>query len=172
MPRDRFDNPRMDRTLEHVERWRTNPPTCADASVTEAYATELMSLVRAAIDARADLAAAIASGLQGAAAQAPGGLEDLLARRPGSWEADDIRDLAESNAGSDTVFGPRFADTFSRANAVNIEFGDWLATTLGEIASSEGGTTCVLLSRTRKGSAYRALQHLVYGTIGWPGTGI
>lgn len=171
--RDPFDpsHPRMRRTLALVENWRRNPPDIADREVSDALAEELRGIIAEALDANEDFAMWLALGFQEAASNTWEGIEALLARRPGSWEADSIRDLTERPVAKrpESASRVKLVDLLGRANDENVEIADWLAHTLGEVARGLRMRAEAMLINSRPGKRSDAVRQLVYGTIGWPG---
>ena len=164
---------RTDRVLAHVDRWLRNPPASASQEVRQAFQEEFTALLHEALNAGIDVPAWLAHSLHTVAAVLPEGIESLLARRPGSWEADSVRDLAEAYPRKAPAHGglnDRLIDLFSRGNDASLEFGDWFADTLSQVAAPLRSKAEHLLIYSRSTRRNDAVRQLVYGTIGWPGT--
>src|SRR3954447_12534849 len=77
----------------------TSPPT----SPRKQLLTGAVTVLTAAARTGSDFAEFLAHALAGAAANL-GGIEELLARRPGSWEAHYIRELLTATVGHDEQY--------------------------------------------------------------------
>ena len=163
--------PRMGGVLERVEKWRRNPPPTASVEVADALAVELLTLVTSAVATDVDFAAWLASAVGEVAAHQPEGIESLLARRPGGWEAEAVRDLVELRVAHPPTgeSSERLVDLLRRAQDANVEIAGWLASTLGVVAAGLPKKAETILRHSRSGKREDAVRQLVYGTIGWPG---